>query len=216
MNKLFAAAVMTVAFVLTSAQAATGIFGGYVTIGGTKYKSSSTYGGPEPLLGAASLGSFNLGDSLILSQGETLTFQNNFHSTFAGALAYRIRLSTAAKSTDPVAYSFIGMGDGVSIGGGDEKFEFTGQTINLLNGLNPVAPTAYSIDIVHKVGAWEGGSNFERLASISNANPGSTSWGDINAFTAEFTVIPEPSTYALLALTGAGFAAHVIRRRRRL
>ncbi len=215
MKKFLAAAVMTAALVLTSAQAATGIFGGYVTIGGTKYKSSSIYGGLEPILGAASLGSFNLGDSLVLSQGETFTFQNSGHSTFEGALAYRIRLSTAAKSTDPAAYAFIGMGDGVAIGNGDEKFEFTGQSINLLSGLNPTAPTTYNIDIVHKVGAWEGGSNFERLASISNASPGSTSWGDINAFTAEFTVIPEPSTYALLSLAAAGLGAHVIRRRRR-
>jgi hypothetical protein len=29
------------------------------------------------------------------------------------------------------------------------------------------------------------------------------------------TVIPEPSTYAMLALAGAGFAGYVIRRRRR-
>jgi hypothetical protein len=215
MKKVLAAAVMAAAFVLSSAQAATGIFGGYVTIGGTKYKSSSSYGGPEPVLGSASLGSFNLGGSLVLSQGETLTFQDSGHSTFGGALAYRVRLSTDAKSTNPGNYSFITMGDGVSIGGNDEKFEFTGQSINLLSGLNPTAPTTYNIDIVHKVGAWEGGSNFERLASISNTQPGSTSWGDINAFTAEFTVIPEPSTYALLGLAAAGLGAHVVRRRRR-
>ena len=29
------------------------------------------------------------------------------------------------------------------------------------------------------------------------------------------TVVPEPSTYAMLALAGAGFAGYVIRRRRR-
>jgi len=30
-----------------------------------------------------------------------------------------------------------------------------------------------------------------------------------------FTAVPEPSTYAMLALAGAGFAGYVIRRRRR-
>tara|TARA_B100000886_G_C20292480_1_gene436047 strand:- start:470 stop:694 length:225 start_codon:yes stop_codon:yes gene_type:complete len=58
-----------------SLQAATGIFGAYVTIGGTKYKSSGDYAGGESTLGASSLGSFDVNtDSLIFSQGETLTY----------------------------------------------------------------------------------------------------------------------------------------------
>jgi hypothetical protein len=31
----------------------------------------------------------------------------------------------------------------------------------------------------------------------------------------QVNVVPEPSTYAMLALAGAGFAGYVIRRRRR-
>ena len=213
---LLAVAVIAAAFLLASnsVQAATGIFGGYVTIGGTKYKSSSTYGGGEPTLGAASLGSFAIGGSLVLSAAETFTFQNSGHSTFAGALAYRVRLSTTPKSTNPGDYTFQDMGNGVDIGNGDEKFEFTGGTFNLLGGLAPVSPTTYSIDIVHKVGAFEGGSNFERLASISNPNPGSTSWGAINAFTATYTVVPEPSTYALLGLGAIAIFSYAVRRRK--
>ena len=42
-----------------SLQTATGIFGAYVTIGGTKYKSSSSYDGAEATLGDSSLGSFD-------------------------------------------------------------------------------------------------------------------------------------------------------------
>ena len=85
-----------------SLQAATGIFGAYVTIGGTKYKSSSDYAGGESTLGASSLGSFDVDtDSLIFSQGETLTYQNSGHSTFGFAIAYRVRLASDLTSIDP-------------------------------------------------------------------------------------------------------------------
>ena len=198
-----------------SLQAATGIFGAYVTIGGTKYKSSSDYAGVEPALDASSLGSFDVNtDSLIFSQGETLTFQNSGHSTFAFAIAYRVRLASDSTSTDPSAYNFISMGDGLDLGGGDEKGEFTGGTIDLLASLAaPAIATDYAVDIIHKVGAWEGGSNFERLASYENINPGSTSWASTDAFTANFTVVPEPNAYALIAGM-FGLAYIVIKRRK--
>ena len=183
-----------------SLQAGTGIFGAYVTIDGTKYKSSGDYAGAEPTLGATSLGSFDVAtDSLIFSQGETLAFQDSGHTTFAFATAYRVRLANESKSTDPLAYIFIGMGDGVSIGGNDFKGEFTGGTTDFLAGIAaPVTETDYAVDIIHKVGAWEGGSNFERLANLNN-NSGSTSWGVVDAFTTSFTVVPEPNAYGLIA-----------------
>ena len=188
-----------------SLQAATGIFGAYVTIGGTKYKSSSTYAGTEATLGASSLGSFDVNtDSLIFSQGETLTYQydntdGNPHSTFAYAIAYRVRLAADSKSTNAADYNFISMGD-FYIGGNDRKGEFTGGTTDFLAGITePVTETDYAVDIIHKIGAWEGGSNFERLANLNEPDPGTTSWGSTNAFTANFTVVPEPSAYALIA-----------------
>ena len=202
----------------TSLQAATGIFGAYVTIGGTKYVATSDYEAPEPTLGATSLGSFDVAtESLILSQGETLTFQNSGHSTFAFDIAYNVRLATDSKSTNPGDYIFIGMGDGVDYGdgSGNEKAEFTGGTYNLLDDTTaPTTITEYAVDIVHKVGAWEGGSNFERLASYSNFNPGSTSWSDTNAFTANFTVVPEPNAYALIA--GMFGLAYIALKRRQI
>ena len=184
-----------------SVQAATGIFGAYVTIGGTKYKSSASFDGAEATLGASSLGSFDVDtDSLIFSQAETLTFQNSGHSTFAFDIAYNVRLATDSKSTNPGDYIFIGMGDGVDLGGGDEKGEFTGGTTDFLSDITaPVIATDYAVDIIHKVGAWEGGGDFERLANLNEINPGSTSWGATDAFTATFTVVPEPNAYALIA-----------------
>jgi hypothetical protein len=195
--------------------AATGIFGSYVTVGGTKYKSFSSYGGAEPNFNGADLGDITIGtSSLTISQFETLTFQNSEHSTFDFAFAYRVRLASDAQSTNPGDYTFVGMGNGVGFGGGgDEKAEVTGATINLLSGISaPAFPTTvvYAVDIIHKAGAYEGGSNFERLANVNNANPGSTSWGSTDAFTATFTVVPEPAS-ATLGLIGA---ALLLRRRR--
>lgn len=197
-----------------SLQAGTGIFGAYVTIGGTKYKSSASYGGAEATLGAASLGSFDVDtDSLIFSQAETLTYQNSGHSTFGFAAAYRVRLATDSKSTDPSAYSFISMADDIDLGNGDEKGEFTGGTVDFLAGIAaPVTETVYAIDIIHKVGAWEGGDNFEKLANLNGTSPGSTDWGATDAFTANFTVVPEPNSYALIA--GIFGLAHIALKRR--
>lgn len=193
---------------------ATGIFGSYLTVGGIKYKSFSTYGGSEPVFNGANLGNMTVGSStLIISQFETLTFQNSGHSTFEFAFAYRVRLASAAQSTNPVDYAFVGMGNGVAIGGGDEKAEVTGATINLLSGIGtPIYPTTtvYAVDVIHKAGAFEGGSNFERLGNVNNPNPGGTNWAGTDAFTATFTVIPEPAS-AVLGLLGSVL---LLRRRR--
>jgi len=219
---LHSAAVLAVAFIFGSgsAQAATGIYGGYLMINDTKYKSSSSYGGSETALSAVpSLGTFDKRDSgsgglLNLSSAETFTFQNNFHSTFGGALAYRVRLSTDAKSTNPSAYTFLNMGDGTSLGGGDEKFLWTGS-VNLLNLISaPTTTTTYNFDFVHKVGAYEGGSNFERLANLNDPSPGSTSWGSIDAFTVQATVVPEPSTGMLMGMGIAGLVTIRILRKK--
>ena len=221
---LHSAAVLAVAFIFgsSSAQAATGIYGGYLMINGTKYKSSSSYGGSETALSAVpSLGTFDKrelgsGGLLNLSSAETFTFQNNGHSTFAGALAYRVRLSTDAKSTNPSAYTFLNMGDGTSLSGGDEKFLWTGN-VNLLDLITtvPTTTTTYNFDFVHKVGAWEnGGSNFERLANLNDSNPGSTSWGSIDAFTVQATVVPEPSTGMLMGMGIAGLVTIRILRKK--
>jgi len=207
--------VATFLALVTALHAATGIFGAYLTVDGTKYKSDGSYGGSEATFNGADFGDMTIGSSsLILSQGETLTYADNGHSTFAFALAYRVRLASDPQSTASGDYTFITMGDGVSIGGNDEKAEFTGSTLDFLNGISaPVSNTIYAIDIVHKAGAWEGGSNFERLANVSNTSPGSTDWTATDAFTATFVVVPEPSTYALIAgLFGLSYIA--MRRRK--
>jgi len=220
---LHSAAVLAVAFILgsNSVQASTGIYGGYLMINDTKYKSSSTYAGSETALSAVpSLGTFDKRESgsgglLKLSLAETFAWSDNGHSTFAGALAYRVRPASEAKSTNPGAYTFLGMGDGVGVGGNNKKFEWTGN-VNLLDliATTPTTTTTYYFDFVHKVGAWEGGSNFERLANLSNPQPGSTSWGSIDAFTVQATVVPEPSTGMLMGMGIAGLVTIRILRKK--
>jgi len=220
---LHSAAVLAVAFIFGSgnAQAATGIYGGYLMIDGIKYKSSSTYAGPETALSAvSSLGTFDkrgeAGSSLLnLSVAETFAWSNNGHSTFGGALAYRVRPASGAKSTNPGDYFFLGMGDGVGVGGNNEKFEWTGS-VNLLDriSVNPTTTTTYYFDFVHKVGAWEGGGNFERLASLSSPTGVTTSWGSIDAFTVQATVVPEPSTGMLMGMGIAGLVTIRILRKK--
>jgi hypothetical protein len=107
------------------------------------------------------------------------------------------------------------MGDGTSLGGGDEKFVWSGD-VNLLNliATTPATTTTYNFDFVHKVGAYEGGSNFERLANLSNPQPGSTSWGSIDAFTVQATVVPEPSTAMLMGMGIAGLVTIRILRKK--
>ena len=218
---LHSAAVLAVAFIFGSgsAQAATGIYGGYLMINDTKYKSSSSYGGSETALsGVTSLGTYDkrgeAGSSLLkLSLAETLAWASDVHSTFAGALAYRVRPASEGKSTNPSDYTFLNMGNGSSIGGNDKKFEWVGS-FNLLDLISaPTTITTYNFDFVHKVGAWEGGSNFERLASLSSPTGGTTSWGSIDAFTVQATVVPEPSTGMLMGMGIAGLL--VVRRIRK-
>jgi hypothetical protein len=193
----------------TLAQAASGIYGGYFTINGTKYKATESYGGSETVFSGFDFGDFTAGSStLVLSQAETLAFRDNSSSVFAFAYAYRVRLAADSKSTNPGNYTFLDLGNGVFIGGNNEKGEITGQSIDFINAL----PTGdYAIDVVHKVGANDGGGNFEWLASTASASPGVTNWGSTNAFTATFTVVPEPSSAVLL---GLGALALIFRRRK--
>ena len=212
---LHSAAVLAVACIFgsNSVQAATGIYGGYLMINDIKYKSDSSYGGSETALSAVpSLGTFDKRESgsgglLNLSLAETLAWAsspNNDHSIFGGALAYRVRPASEGKSTNPSDYTFLDMGNGNSIGGNDKKFEWVGS-FNLLDLISaPTTTTTYNFDFVHKVGAWEGGDNFERFASLSSPTGGTISWGSIDAFTVQATVVPEPSTGMLMGMGIAG------------
>ena len=63
------------------------------------------------------------------------------------------------------------------------------------------------------------GNNYTAAADISNLDAvqffSTNQGGGENMGINNLSVVPEPSTYALLALSAAGFGAHVIRRRRR-
>jgi len=83
------------------------------------------------------------------------------------------------------------------LGGNDYQGSLAVSTIDVRGNL---ANGAHTVSVYAK--NWgPGGDNY-----LSNNG---------NNYTASFTVIPEPSTYALLALSAAGFSGYVVRRRRR-
>ncbi len=63
-----------------------------------------------------------------------------------------------------------------------------------------------------RFGTSTGGLSTNQLAAINFAGYGSGALIDVDGYV---TPVPEPSTYAMLALAGIGFGAHVLRRRRR-
>ena len=103
-----------------------------------------------------------------------------------------------------------GSSDLLAISGGNDFLKGTGSSFTFdFAGTGDVG--------WYKLVDWAGGTTTFDVAEFSGVNLAST-------YTSEFAiqdnalyvnVVPEPSTYALLAVAAAGFGAHVVRRRRR-
>lgn len=141
-------------------------------------------------VGATSIGSG--GELAIGSSPGTMTFNGDL-TLEAGSIS-NFEINGFAPGSFDLA---TGLGYNVTFGG----------TLNLL--FSPGFSTEGSVQIFD-FGAYVG--TFSSVVSSNLADGYSAQFDALNGFV---TVVPEPSTYALLVLTAAGFAAHVIRRRKR-
>ncbi len=204
MIKKLALSLLAAAMAAT-ASADTGIFANYVVL---DLGSGSTFYdlGPQdtglPNFSSLSGTVFGPGDSFRLTGGETNTFKNNntagngFNDIGTPSFLYSV-VPNGVDGSFPLAFDsqFPNFGQFE----GDQKWQTVGQNVNLLAGL---APGDYTV-------------NFRVTAPTGNN--GNFSGGNIldsGTFTANITVVPEPSSLSLLAgpaILGAWF---FVRRRR--
>ncbi|MDG1241259.1 MAG: PEP-CTERM sorting domain-containing protein [Opitutae bacterium] len=202
------------AIAVSSLSAASGIFGTGVVISnnGTSTLYESTLlgdarhapNGFTPTLNTVGFNGFNLGtfdtttsDSLVLNGGSVLTYKNDTDNISGASVFYSI---------NGAAFTEITLGfneDNVNGSGGDQRWYSEESSVDLLSGLssgNHTIAVMYEAPFTYTGGGGGSGTHAENN-------------GDSN-FTANFTVVPEPGTCALIAgLFGMTFVA--LRRRQR-
>ena len=213
MKKFLIAAVL-VSALSSASHAAVGIFGSYIGINANG-AGNSWYGAQQwgantiQNFGSANLGSFDLNTgSLTISGYQVQTFKSGGGDITGANLYYRVyEQSTIPGGFNTVNAGFIAnapftsaAGNSAS-GGGDQNWgqNPTGNFGNLLGGLTLNA--VYNVEIYFDATSNEG----TQFSNNGGAN-----------YIATFTAVPEPSTYALLAMGAAAFGGYVIRRRRRV
>ncbi|MDP3850072.1 MAG: MYXO-CTERM sorting domain-containing protein [Luteolibacter sp.] len=164
---------------------ATGIFGSYVDIFTT---TSTVYKGEnfssKANFQGASLGTFDLTDTLIITQSQIDTFKNSGGNVTGAEINYRVYL-TAGSPGGYITESYNWQSDanyndigGVSItGSGDQAW---GSTADI--NLNPGVAGDYTVEVFFKAFTNEG----DRFSNNGGSN-----------FKATFTVVPEPASAAL-------------------
>jgi hypothetical protein len=185
--------------VVASAQAASGIWGGYVVLeingGGNQfYKLENPDDNFTPSFNGTNLGTFDPNvNELFLRGGEALTFKNDGSDVTGAILQWRIFQSGFPEGS----FSGIGLPFAENLGdGGDQKWQHQNANINLLAGL---APGTYTLQVYVQAESSDG----THFLNAGGSN-----------YSATFTVVPEPSSLSLLAgpaLLGAWF---YVRRRR--
>ncbi len=230
---------------LTNSGSLTKVGAGTLTLTGSNTYSGSTLveGGRLAVNGSLSsavtvtntgvLGGSGVISNAVTMNGGTLAPGNSIESLAVGELTFN-NGSTFEVELDSSVNLSSGA-DFVKVSGGLNLNETVYLTLNNLASTPVAFNENTTFTLINYSGIWDGGfftygsgvltnnSTFTAglntwLISYNATNGGSNFageyFGDGSSYV-NITAVPEPSTYALLILSGAGLAAHVIRRRHR-
>jgi len=188
-KQIQALALAIIASSVTSFGAA-GIFDSFAIVrlaSNTYYDIGATTANPE--FQGANFGSINSGTGNLQLGGQTKTFKNSGSDVTGARIWYRIWSGTPGGSFTSLNYAFqlnlVAPGDqqwGSDVAGSNATAFYTGNLVTgLLNG-------NYTLEVYTEIST----------NGVNAANPIASNNGGSN-FQANFTVVPEPSTWMLLA-----------------
>ena len=147
----------------------------------------------------------NASQTLQINYYDVKTFKNGGSDVTGGTFNWAV-YETGNRPTNLSSFNTINIGFINNIGvNGDQKWGFSANTTSIL------AAPAVSFTSGLK------NYTFEFYGAMNGTTPNTTVFDNNggNNYVATFTTVPEPSTYALLAMSALGLAGYVARRRAR-
>ena len=196
MKKALLIAVAALGLGVSGASAASGIFGTYVQVGSTWYGAAEVAPITLTAFQGANLGSFNIGDTLTLSDASVLTFKNGLSDVTGAEINWRVWTGTEGGSFNAINVGFSNDAtftapDGQQFtNGGDQQWSAPASTPNVLAGITQAG--TYTLEVYFRTSSSDG--------DAFSSNGG-------NNYEATFTVVPEPSTMVMAALGVIGIVA---------
>jgi hypothetical protein len=197
---LCAAAVAVGIFTTGQAHAVTGFFGNIYVVAGnltdTFYQAAGTPDGSNPQL-SSGWGALDAGETFTIKGYEIKTFNDNGSSVNNMRMTWTIDAFVTSNTID--------LGTPSSTEGNNKTWQLTSSTQNLLTngGQGALANGSYTF-----AAYFQADTNSVDTAPIIYASNNSANYN------ASFSVVPEPSTYALLGLGAVALGGHLLRRRK--